>query len=212
MDHLLSDERLLDIFKTSREVYSDIERSEDGAIVYTLPPLDDIWLDEGEHCEKRLEVAKERARARDHWRFEADQAPVPIPSLQMSNVPLPTPQSPSGPVILDDESSCSSESSDDDLVVSAVETNPFPVEVGHRHQRSQPNEGASLGGPCRSKRLRQGRNPRPLYPITGLALGSSHLTKIPRTHALVAQFSCIWRKATFSFCDTQPQQCIQTQT
>ena len=40
-----------------------IERSEDGAIVYTPPPLDDIWLDEAEHHEKRLEVAKERACA-----------------------------------------------------------------------------------------------------------------------------------------------------
>ena len=47
LDHPLSDERLLDIFETSREIYSDVERSEDGAIVYTPPPLDDIWLDEG---------------------------------------------------------------------------------------------------------------------------------------------------------------------
>jgi hypothetical protein len=44
LDHPLSDERLLDIFETSREIYSDIERSEDGAIVYTPPPLDDIGL------------------------------------------------------------------------------------------------------------------------------------------------------------------------
>ncbi len=66
LDHPLSDECLLDIFKTSREVYSDIEWSEDGAIVYTLPPLDDIWLDEGERRGKRLEIAKECACARDH--------------------------------------------------------------------------------------------------------------------------------------------------
>ena len=69
---------------------ADIERSEDGAIVYTPPPLDDIWLDEGERREKRLEVAKERARARDRWKFEAEQPPVPIPSLQLLN-PLTTP-------------------------------------------------------------------------------------------------------------------------
>ncbi len=101
----MSDERLLDIFKTSREVYSDIERSEDGAIVYTPPPLDDIWLNEGEHHEKRLEVAKERARARDRWKFEAEQAPVPIPSLQTSDIPFPTSQRLSGPMVSDDESS-----------------------------------------------------------------------------------------------------------
>jgi hypothetical protein len=52
LDHPLSAKRLLDIFETSREVYSDIERSEDGAIVYTPPPLDDIWLDEGKWREK----------------------------------------------------------------------------------------------------------------------------------------------------------------
>jgi hypothetical protein len=190
LDHPLSDERLLDLFASSREVYADIERSEDGAIVYTPPPLDDIWLDEGERREKRLEVAKERARTRDRWKFEADQAPVPIPSLQTTDIPRPTPQSPSGPVISDDESSCSSESSDDDSVDSTVAANPYPVEAGRRRQRSRPNEGASLGGPRRSKRLRRGRNQRPLYPLTGLALDSSHLPKIPRTHALVAQFSC----------------------
>jgi len=64
------------IFETSREVYSNIERAEDSAFVNTLPPLDDIWLDEGKHREKRLEVAKERARARDRWKFEAEQAPI----------------------------------------------------------------------------------------------------------------------------------------
>ena len=29
-----------------------------------------------------------------------------------------------------------------------------------------------------------------MYPLTGLALGPSHLAKKPRTHALVTQFSC----------------------
>jgi hypothetical protein len=90
LDHPLSDERLLDIFETSREVYSNIERAEDGAIVYSPPPLDDIWLDEGERREKRLEVAKERARSRDRWKFEAEQAPVPIPSLQPSHPDCPS--------------------------------------------------------------------------------------------------------------------------
>ena len=69
----------------SREVYFDVEWSEDGAIIYALPTLNDIWLDEGkECCQKRLEVAKEHAHARDHWKFEAEQASVPILSLQMS--------------------------------------------------------------------------------------------------------------------------------
>jgi len=130
LDHPLSDEHLLDMFETSREVYSDIERAEDGAIVYSPPPLDGIWLDEVERHEKRLEVAKERACARDRWKFEAKQAPVPKPSLQTSNLPLRR----SGPMVSDDESSYSSESSDDDLVVSAAVHDPFIVEVGRRRQ------------------------------------------------------------------------------
>jgi len=42
LDHPLSDEPLLDISEKSCEVYSDIERAEDGTIVYTPPPLDEI--------------------------------------------------------------------------------------------------------------------------------------------------------------------------
>ncbi len=68
----------------------------------------------------------------------------------------------SGPMVSDAESSCSSESSVDDSVVSAAVNDPFIVEVGRRHQRSRPTEGATLDGPRRSKRLRRGRNPRPL--------------------------------------------------
>jgi hypothetical protein len=134
MDHPLSDKHLLDIFKTCCEVYSDIELSEDGAIVYALPPLNCIWLDEGKHHQKCLEVAKEHAHARDHWIFEAEQAPVTFPSLQMSDVPLPSPQCLSGPMVSDDESSCSSESSDDDSIVSSTVNDTFPVETGHHHR------------------------------------------------------------------------------
>ena len=184
LDHPLSDKCLLDIFETSCEVYSDIERSEDGAIVYTLPPL----LNEGKWCEKRLEIAKERACARNHWKFEDEQAPIPIPTLQPTRAPTSRP--PSGPVVLDDESSCSSESSDDDTIASVPMHNLVPDEVGCYRQCTRPTEGAAFGGQCQSTRLRQGRNPHPVYPLTGLALGLSHLAKKPHTHVLVTQFSC----------------------
>ena len=48
----------------------------------------------------------------------------------------------------------SSESSDDDLFVSAAVNDPFIVEVGRRCQQSRPNEGATLDGPRQSRRLR----------------------------------------------------------
>jgi hypothetical protein len=68
--------------------------------------------------------------------------------------------------------------------------NPVPVEVGCRRQCTRSTEGAAFGGQRRSTRLRRGRNPHPVYPLTGVALGPSHLAKQPCTHALVTQFSC----------------------
>jgi hypothetical protein len=65
LDHPLPDQRLLEIFNTSREVYADIEQSNDGAIVYAPPPLNDIWLDEGKRHEKKVELAKDCAQAQD---------------------------------------------------------------------------------------------------------------------------------------------------
>ena len=91
--------------------------------MYTPPHLDDIWLDESKRRAKRLEIAKERARAHDRWKFEAEQAPIPLPTVQPTNAP--TPHRPSGPVILDDESLCSSDSSDDD---DAPMADPIPTE------------------------------------------------------------------------------------
>jgi hypothetical protein len=50
LDYPLLDKQLLDLFKNATEFYGEIERLKDGAIIYQPPPLDDIWLDEGEHC------------------------------------------------------------------------------------------------------------------------------------------------------------------
>jgi hypothetical protein len=57
-------------------------------------------------------------------------------------------------------------------------------------QHPRRNEGALLRGQRRSTRLRQGRNPIPLYPLTGMVLSPSHLTKKPCTHALMTQYQC----------------------
>jgi hypothetical protein len=92
--------------------------------------------------------------------------------------------------VSDDDCSTSSDSSDDDSIVSAAVNDPFIADVEHRCQRPRPNKGATLGDPCRSKRLRHGRNPRPLYPLTGMVLRPSLLNKRPCTHALTAQYQC----------------------
>jgi hypothetical protein len=89
--------------------------------------------------EKRLEVAT-----------VGNLRPSKLRSLSLLFRLLP--QYPSGPVISDDESSFSSESSDDSGA-SATANNHSPVVIGRPRQRScsLPNEGATLGGPHRSK-------------------------------------------------------------
>jgi hypothetical protein len=103
LDHPMSDKRLLDIFDTSREVYADIECSEDGAIVYAPPPLDDIWLDEGERGVNKLEFAKEPAQSQDHWRFEVEAPQVQVPTIAPTPVPTMGPCFPNGPVVSNDD-------------------------------------------------------------------------------------------------------------
>ena len=163
----------------------EIERAEDGDIVYTPPPLDDIWLDESEHREKRCEVAKEHAQAHDCWHFEAEQPLLPLTTRQPTDIPCHTP---TGAVVLDNNYSLSS--SDESTVASDNNNTPITVDIGCHCQRARQNEGSTLGGPRRSKRLRQGRNALPTYPLTGLMLSVSQLSKIPHMHALVSQFSC----------------------
>jgi hypothetical protein len=87
LDHPLPDDHLLDIFNTSRKVYADIEQSNDGAIVFSPPPLDNIWLDDSERHEKNIEPAKDHAQARDCWKFEADSSPIPIPTVTPTGAP-----------------------------------------------------------------------------------------------------------------------------
>ncbi len=132
MDYPLSDQHLLDIFDTSCEVYTNIERSDDGAIVYAPPPLDDIWLDEGERRDKKLELARECAQTQDHWRFKAEAPPVPVPTTAPTPVPTMGPCFPDGPVVSNNYSSESSDSHGNDSIVSSAANDLFTLDV-QRH-------------------------------------------------------------------------------
>jgi hypothetical protein len=100
-----------------------------GAIVYAPPPLNDIWLDEGECHVKKLELAKERAQACDRWRFEAKPPPVSVPTSSPNPVSTASPCHSDGPVVYNDNSSESSNSFDEDSLVSAAANDPFIAEV-----------------------------------------------------------------------------------
>ena len=49
-----SDALFNQLFENTREEYAPVEYDESGRIQYEPPPLDDIWLSEGERREKRL--------------------------------------------------------------------------------------------------------------------------------------------------------------
>jgi hypothetical protein len=132
---------------------ANIERADNGAIVYAPPPLDDIWLDEGECHEKKLQLAKEHAQAQDHWIFEAEAPPVTVPTTTPPLVHTMGPCFPNGPVVSNNDSSESSDSNDNNSIVSAAAKDPFYAEVQHCWQRPRQDEGATLGGQCQSKML-----------------------------------------------------------
>jgi hypothetical protein len=54
LDHLLAYKTIEELLDISHKVYCKIERSLDGAVVYQLPPLDDIWIDKIEPWAKYI--------------------------------------------------------------------------------------------------------------------------------------------------------------
>ncbi|KAL7474381.1 hypothetical protein ACHAW6_000356 [Cyclotella cf. meneghiniana] len=48
------------LFVNSCEYYAEEEYDEDGVLIYKLPPLDEVWLSELEHCDCHAELEKQR--------------------------------------------------------------------------------------------------------------------------------------------------------
>eukprot|EP00956_Cyclotella_meneghiniana_P020859 scaffold37342_cov71-Cyclotella_meneghiniana.AAC.1 len=51
-----------DLFANNRDCYVEEEYDEDGVLLYTPPPLDEVWLSEPERCERRHALDKQRIR------------------------------------------------------------------------------------------------------------------------------------------------------
>jgi hypothetical protein len=51
------------LFAECRDCYAVEEYDEDGMLVYTPPPLDEVWLSEPKQRERRQELEKQRTRA-----------------------------------------------------------------------------------------------------------------------------------------------------
>ncbi len=173
MDHHLSDMTIAELFDISREVYSEIEQSDDGTVTYKPPLLDDIWLDEAERRAKRIELKKDRAYERDRWKLGQEEAEMHAHD-EIDSPLLLTPTDTSPPPAVNRRSNnpivSDSDSDADDL--------PSEKVSSYSRNRRQASEGATL--PRRSTRLRRdGRQ--------GTMKASSML---PRTQAVYAQYTC----------------------
>lgn len=139
------------LFETSRETFADIERNADGSIIYSPPPLDDVWLTEAERRESHQAREKLRAHERDQWMQDMEAEP-PMPPLP-TTTPRSNRPSGNGNLIPDDDDSNSeseidysggggnmvSDDEDDSPPVCSVE-NPRA-----ERKRIRRNEGAITG-------------------------------------------------------------------
>jgi len=49
-----------ELFATNREIYAEEEYDDDGLLVYMPPPLDEVWLSEGDRRQRRTQLDKQR--------------------------------------------------------------------------------------------------------------------------------------------------------
>jgi hypothetical protein len=140
MNHELTDVLINELFENSREIYSEAEIDSDGRIIYMLPPLDDIWLDETERRAKRIEQSKTRAENRDRW-IQNESPLIDDESPLIDNNTTPTKHRDNNPLASDSESENESLS-------------------GESRRQASEGDMASEGDTMlrRSKRLRRERN------------------------------------------------------
>ncbi len=55
-----------DLFECSRYWYAEEEYDDNGKLIYQPPPLDDAWLDECGHRERKAELDQQRRKNDDH--------------------------------------------------------------------------------------------------------------------------------------------------
>ncbi len=105
-DNEVTDEICNRLFETNRDWYVEDEVDEDGELVYTPPPLEEVWLDKPDRRERKEKLARQREQAAQRERVKwADKIPD-TPSDKVDGPPALLPQN----VVSDSNS----DSSDDD--------------------------------------------------------------------------------------------------
>ena len=95
------------LFKNVREEYAPAEYDDLGRIIFEPPPLDDIWLSEGERRDKRVNLRRRQVREREQWTKNQEQVQnSPDPTSDPSSPPSNHPNAYSDiPAVSDDEDS-----------------------------------------------------------------------------------------------------------
>ena len=84
------------LWDTSRELFVEAEYDEDGLLIYSPPPLEDVWLTEDERLEAKRQRMKQRERKvqRDkalEREVAIDRGPSPVPLTDRAPSPLTLP-------------------------------------------------------------------------------------------------------------------------
>ena len=82
-----------ELFIHSRECYAEEEYDEDGLLIYTPPPLDEVWLSESDRRERRKVLEEQRTRVQRQRDVETKEVKrrlvrsrEPVPDLAESDV------------------------------------------------------------------------------------------------------------------------------
>ena len=91
------------LWQTDREIYAEDEFDADGELIYTPPPLDDVWLSADDRAEKKVRLRRQSIRQEKLIKTRNDSVPNTSPSKQ----PLPN-----LPEVSDDDDSLVGDSPD----------------------------------------------------------------------------------------------------
>ena len=76
------------LWQTDREIYAEDEFDADGELIYTPPPLDDVWLSADDRAEKKARLRQQRIRREKQIKARNDSVPTTSPSKQtLPNLP-----------------------------------------------------------------------------------------------------------------------------
>lgn len=109
------------LWETDREIYAEDEYGPDGTLIYSPPPLDEVWLDEEDRRDRRNRLTEQRRRLEHEIRTRSKA----IPATPSHNPPARTPSLPE-PALIRDIDDDDAHSTGDSLPHSGFESEGDP--------------------------------------------------------------------------------------